>query len=207
LESLSDNYYCLEINSQRISTYNTTYFETNEGDFFYNHHRGKSNRYKIRERYYNLTDESFLEIKFKNNKKKTIKKRIQLAGDNIQEDKAKFIAEITPYKIENISPRIINTYKRISLVNKNMKERVTLDFDLSFIQDGKVVKKLDFLGIAELKREDYSARSDFLKEAKILRLKENGFSKYCYGNVFLFDDIKKNRFKPGLLLLDKIETN
>ena len=47
---------------------------------YHDHHNGKLNRYKVRRRRYIDTDTEFLEVKLKNNKKRTIKSRIKLSG-------------------------------------------------------------------------------------------------------------------------------
>ena len=73
-ESIKDNYSVLEIDGQSIFSYYNTYFDTSDNQMYLNHHNGKLNRYKIRVRRYNQTNNSFLEIKFKNNKGRTIKK-------------------------------------------------------------------------------------------------------------------------------------
>ncbi|NJN28808.1 MAG: VTC domain-containing protein [Cyclobacteriaceae bacterium] len=77
LSCIKDDYYILTINNQAILPYETTYYDTLKNDMYVAHHNGKLNRYKIRRRSYMVNDVSFLEVKFKNNKGRTIKNRIR----------------------------------------------------------------------------------------------------------------------------------
>ena len=74
---LSNHYQVLEINNMRILPYSTTYLDTSDYLFYYQHVRGEFERYKLRYRKYEATNESFLEIKKKTNKGRTIKWRIE----------------------------------------------------------------------------------------------------------------------------------
>ncbi len=42
LETIKDQYRVLEINGNRILTYSSLYFDTEDKDFYHNHHNGKS---------------------------------------------------------------------------------------------------------------------------------------------------------------------
>ena len=77
LESTIPYYDILEINGQRLMKYETTYFDTEEDTMFLKHHNQKLNRHKIRQRKYLSTDSSFLEIKYKTNKRRTVKKGLK----------------------------------------------------------------------------------------------------------------------------------
>ena len=88
LESLKQNYFILEINAQRSSSYDTVYYDTNDFYYYRIHQTGRLPRTKIRMRTYLETGKSFLEIKIKNNHKKTFKDRISIdLGTSILEKK------------------------------------------------------------------------------------------------------------------------
>ncbi len=99
LADVVQDYYILEVDKERNLPYSTTYYDTKNDDMYDNHHRGKMNRYKIRRRNYISTKSSFLEVKFKSNKGRTIKVRRTSEYDNIGFDKDDeiFISEQTPY--------------------------------------------------------------------------------------------------------------
>ena len=83
LEKLADKYKILEIGGKRIFCYDNIYYDTNNLLFYNQHHNGKRNRYKIRTRKYLESNQLFFEIKIKNNKDKTIKKRIEIDNEQI----------------------------------------------------------------------------------------------------------------------------
>ena len=74
LDTVSDDYYMLHIDTEHMLHYSTIYFDTSANDMFNAHHNGKLNRYKVRKRKYDISGKSFLEVKFTNNKGRTIKK-------------------------------------------------------------------------------------------------------------------------------------
>ena len=76
--AISQKYKIQTINGRQISNYQTQYFDTDKFDFYKMHQNGKLKRQKIRIRTYSDTILSFLEVKNKNNKGRTNKKRIQV---------------------------------------------------------------------------------------------------------------------------------
>ena len=71
LQSISQDYFILDMKGLRAHAYETLYLDTVDFDLFRNHHNGKLNRYKIRYRNYKESALAFFEIKFKNNKGRT----------------------------------------------------------------------------------------------------------------------------------------
>ncbi len=162
-----------------------------------NHHRGKLNRYKIRRRKYALTHDSFLEVKFKNNKGHTIKNRIECDFDNeneaINAEEMDFIAQNTPYSHTELNKALTTNFNRLMLVNKKMNERCTIDTDLTFMyEDDKV--ELDHFAILEVKSER-NTKSEIINILKEKRIKPSGFSKYCIGRSLMNHNLKSNFFK------------
>ena len=65
LLDLQKDYKVLEINNNRIFTYDNKYFDTEDHIMYMHHHNGKLVRYKIRIRNYIETSLKYLEIKQK----------------------------------------------------------------------------------------------------------------------------------------------
>ena len=204
LKVLHTDYKILDNNGIRTSKYETLYFDTPDFKLYLAHHRNKSGRYKIRHRIYVDSNLHFFEIKSKNNKGRTIKKRIKLPeGELAINGKAEqFLIEHTNFTAQNLFPKLWSNCSRITLVNKHSKERLTLDINLQFKKD-HIEKNLSNVVIAEVKQEKFSA-SPFIKLMKKKRIREDSISKYCFGVIFLYDHIKKNNFKPKLLTINKI---
>jgi hypothetical protein len=205
---LGNHYQILEINNLRILPYSTTYLDTEDSLFYYQHVRGKFARHKIRYRRYIATNESFLEIKKKSNKVRTVKWRIeneQLSG-SFDPSASGFISRFLPVSSTLVKPSLINDFTRITLAGFELKERITIDFNISFSDPESMGKiSLPYLAVAELKKEFCSDSSHFKSLIKQLEIYPSGFSKYCVGRALLSDSLKKNKLKPTILLLNKLE--
>jgi hypothetical protein len=205
LKDLQKEYMILEISGKRICNYQTLYYDTDNLDLYMKHHNGRLNRYKVRCRKYVESNINFFEIKFKNNKSRTIKKRIKL--ENIEEilssEAAAFLRKTSNIDANQLKPVCWINYSRITLVNKNFQERLTLDVNLE-MKAGENQKHFETLVIAELKQDKTKEKSPFIKVMQNYRIKRNSISKYCYGITQLFPTVKQNRFKPKLLTLNKI---
>ena len=205
LEKLSANYKILEEKAGSIFTYNNLYFDTPEFDMYTVHHNRHLNRYKVRFREYVDSGVIFLEVKFKNNKRRTIKTRIKQPSfeDTLIGESADFINQLVPYKAKYLIPCIRNRFNRITLVHKTVKERITIDTGLQITGKNKEYK-LPFLTIAEVKHDRSSSRSDFIDLLLDHRIFPQGLSKYLLGVVLTCPGIKYNRYKQKLLILKQI---
>ncbi len=203
LNEISSDYYALSIENKNQLKYATTYYDTYSRQMFGNHHRGKLNRYKIRKRTYLISDLSFLEIKFKSNKGRTIKNRIEIPQkfQFLTYEEQQFISQNTPYKSHQLYPVLNNNFTRLTLVNKRLQERCTIDFDLRFYNEERHVK-LEDLVIIEVKTGKRSEQSSLVKTLRNRKVLPGGFSKYCIGLSLIEDSIKKNAFKPKLRAIE-----
>ncbi len=204
LEQISNDYRVLEVTSARISRYETLYFDTEDFQLYLKHQNGKLNRYKIRFRKYVESGLNFFEIKFKNNKGRTIKERIRRNDIeyNLEGEIRHLINEKTPLDPRLLIPRLWVNYSRITLVNKISRERLTIDINLNF-KNNASNKNFNSIVIAEIKQEK-SSPSPFLKIMKQHHIREGSISKYCLGVISLYERVKKNNFKSRLLSLDKV---
>jgi hypothetical protein len=208
LKEASQSYKILEIDSQRGLEYETTYFDTDDFKLYHAHQNGKLNRFKIRRREYCISGKNFLEIKFKNNKSRTIKDRIRRdkTDPHFCEVTQDFMSNLFPYSAEELEVKMVNSFIRLMLVHKEDKERITLDMNIGFKNDNKKIK-LPFLVIAEVKQEGYSTSSSFIQILRKYKIQPTGMSKYCIGTALLNPHLKHNRFKPKLLTLHKLNKN
>ena len=211
LLAVRGKYYIQEIDGKRIASYHTTYFDTTDYHMYGIHHAGRQVREKIRVRTYLDSDQTFFEIKNKNNHGRTKKKRISIRGHHAVEQEHEniipFMAKHAWYTIDEISPVIENWFNRITLVNFGKTERLTIDFNLRFHHlksDGN--NRLQRVAIIELKRDGNvpSPALDILRE---VRIKRSGFSKYCIGSALTNRQLKRNNFKERLTMIAKMENN
>lgn len=203
LEAVQENYFILTMNNKVALPYSTIYYDTNTNGMFTSHHNGKLNRYKIRRRSYVNSGISFLEVKFKNNKGRTIKKRIPTEfNNNFNETESIFLQGNTPFSVDDLSPSLINNFLRITLVNKNFKERCTIDFNLGYKTANKQIE-LNYLVIVEIKADGSPSASPLARALRNQRIKNSGFSKYCIGRTVTDSTIKRNNFKHKIRMIEK----
>ena len=204
LAKIQKDYKVLEIDNERLMQYSTLYFDTQNKKCFKEHHNGKLNRYKIRMRKYLVSDICFLEVKKKNNLGVTNKTRRQIKDFEtiLSSDSKEFIynSQINDLLLE---PALYNNFNRITLVNKNYPERVTIDTNLSFKSADKE-KIFDNLVVIEIKQEGKRLNTVMNKALKLMSILPTNFSKYCLGITNTFDNIKSNRFKEINLKINKL---
>ena len=205
LKKIMPFYRVLAINDKCIQEYKSLYFDTSDRKFFLDHHNRRVNRNKIRFREYVGSNLTFLEVKTKNNKGKTIKKRIKVdtISDKLTSKQENFIDKILGKELDIESKQWIN-FSRITLVHKVQTERLTIDIDLTF-EYQKRSGDLKHLIIAEVKQERMSRSSDFMRIAKELHILPIRISKYCMSAIELNPDLKQNRFKQKKIFINKLK--
>jgi hypothetical protein len=196
-------YKVLEIDGIRAFQYSSMYYDTDDFSLFKRHAAGKLNRYKIRKRNYVNTGTTFFEIKFKNNRGRTIKSRVQLADQDTLLEANKLMKEHTPFNMDGLYEQLLVHYTRITLIAPEFKERVTIDTNLGYVKDGNEWE-VEGLVIAELK-QNRTSFSLFAKIMKEYHVRSTSLSKYCLGIARLVHTVKKNNFKPQMLLVNKIQ--
>jgi len=205
LQKLLPFYRVLSIDGKLIHDYKSLYFDTDDRKFYLDHHNGRVNRNKIRFREYVGSKLTFLEIKLKNNKGKTIKKRMKVdaISTELSEKQQRYIEKNIGEPIQVSSKQWIN-FSRITFVHKTQKERLTMDVNLTFenINDNGDMKHIV---IAEVKQERMSRSSDFMRIAKEMHILPIRISKYCLTTLDLNPLLKKNRFKEKVLFINKLK--
>ena len=207
LKLVQGKYYAQRTNDSMIAEYVTTYWDTDELSFYFQHHNGRAPRQKVRVRSYIGSDLTFLEVKTKNNHGRTKKKRIEVPCQELtgmRDEADEFVNRMAHHRLDDIHPTVQNHFHRITLVNYDKTERLTIDFDVQFqnfetdhhAETGELV-------IIELKRDGncYSPVLDIIRQ---LRIKPSGFSKYCIGSVMTNHGLKHNMFKPKMVRINKL---
>ncbi len=218
LECFQDDYLVLEIDGKRLFRYDNQYFDSEDFRLYLQHHNGIRPRHKIRFRQYLDSGTSYFEIKTKNNKGRTEKRRLLVppsitgfSGNELMEDDhpvsmiKNMIKTNTGLIPDDLRQVLGIEFLRFTLVDKALTERVTIDNELSTTVNGKA-DITSGLTIAEIKQKKYSPRSAFIQTMRNFSVPETRFSKYCLG-INKHYKLKSNRFKPRLLRLDKILIN
>jgi len=184
LNALRQNYHVLEISSQRTGTYTSIYYDTSDRKMFYSHVTGRLPRYKVRERTYSQNGQKFFEVKQKDNKRRTFKQRISILENSSEVND--WLPQQAPFNSEDLSPVLVNSFERITLINNEHTERVTVDFNIQFsAPTGAVTPIYDRIAIVELK-QNKTAESFVRKYLRSNGVHPKSVSKFCMGLLLLF---------------------
>lgn len=213
IQALRSNFKVLDINGERCFEYDNTYYDTNDYQFYSKHHQGKLNRHKVRVRKYVNSDTLFLEVKHKNNKKRTDKKRIPVTEDydtSLTRYRS-FLAEAGISPNLELQPSITCCYTRIALSCQHQQDRLTIDFNVTtdlLNNPNTEESSLGGIAIVELKQAKIDRSSpvfDFMREQGI---RPASISKYCMGfsqAAKVTPTVKFNRFKKIATRVEKIQ--
>lgn len=207
LTLVQEKYYVQKNHGLLIIPYLTTYYDTDDYVQYMQHHNKRANRTKVRVRTYLASDETFLEVKRKNNHKRTKKKRISVPSQTDfrnTEGAAELVKLRTGISLDSLHAVVQNKFDRVTLVNKGKTERLTIDFNIGFLNmENQRRHDTDQLVIIELKRDGnvFSPITNLLRD---IHVHPTGFSKCCIGMVLTDPTLKQNAFKPKLRNLQKI---
>ena len=207
-DAASEGYRVLFADGVRLAPYNSIYFDTPGLKMFLDHHNRRLVRQKVRTREYLTSGLSFLEIKRKNNHGRTKKKRIAVpqtemtdfAGDQAA---CAYLLKHSGYNPSDISPVLSTSFSRITLVNTEGTERLTIDTALHFtnLRTGMEASLRDAI-IIELKQDGHapSRMKAILLEH---RVKPVRISKYCIAVTLTDTSVRSNRFKVKVRKIEK----
>jgi VTC domain len=214
---LAKHFDILEIDGLRNFTYDTCYFDDADSRCYFDHHQARKKRVKVRMRKYLEAGLCFVEVKLKDRRGMTIKKRLRCAVDKygtLDEAALNFVNDVYQGLYKRVFPHDISRnldmrYQRLTLVAKDGGERMTLDNSVRFIMDGEERGVDEELFIIEAK----SAKGNGIADRILRRLHQHPtkhVSKYCTGLATMREGTKRNNFRRALKslgLLDAPETN
>jgi VTC domain len=195
----------LEIDGKRNFTYETCYFDDAERRCYFDHHQGRRQRAKVRVRKYLDAGLCFVEVKLKDKRGTTIKKRMRYALEKYGTLDAQAVAHVhEAYRdlyerdFEHaLEPSLEMTYQRLTLVAKEGGERMTIDGGIRFHAGAEVCSTEGDVFVVETKSASGNGIAD-----KVLRSLHqhptNGCSKYCVGMSLTGAVQRNNRFLPAL---------
>lgn len=210
-EAFAELFDVLEIDGKRSFTYATRYFDDGEQRAYYDHHQGRRKRCKIRVRDYIDAGFSYLEVKLKDKRAVTVKKRLRLDGPVSELDRRclDFVEschrDLYGTRFGRLLRPVIGMqYERMTLVAREGGERMTIDTGLRFAAGNEARDVAPEMFIIETK----SARGNGIAD-KIMRRfhlqPTSRCSKYCVGMAALGQVRQRNRFLPALKRLQLVE--
>ena len=206
LNCLKAYYLMQDINGSRLNAYRTLYLDTDDRAMYLEHHNGRRTWEKIRVRVYFDSKTTYLEVKNKNNRGLTKKKRFELPEIRAykQQEASAFLERYAKYPPDKLLPRLESRFHRITLVNSEKTERLTIDINLAFCNPSDGVEKLmEDLVIVELKQQGH--QPSFAKDVlSRLHIRPISISKYCLGTILTVPDVKNNLLKEKINQINKI---
>lgn len=197
------DYLALEIDGRRVSVYDTVYFDTPSLLSFSQHRQGRRRRFKCRTRLYGNGGPCFFEVKLKNGRDETVKRRTPIAlsdhGLFTERMRAFLDGELqraygcpAPARLH---PTVRSLYARLTLVGGESVERVTCDLALGFSAGGADRKHIRRGRVLlETKSEHGNGQADRV----LRRLGERPVgpcSKYCVGVALARPELACNAFR------------
>ncbi len=215
-EILSDacrcGYRILETDGHRLNAYDSLYYDTAELKMFVDHRNCHLVREKVRTRTYLCSGQTFLEVKRKNNHGRTRKKRREIDRalfDDFGESASacSWLVCHSDYSPEVLSPSVETMFRRMTLVNPEKSERLTIDTEIRFKNPRTGLNSgLGEAVIIELK-QDGRALSRMKSILSAHRVKPARISKYCIGITATDPAARVGRFKQKARMIEKINNN
>lgn len=214
MNELVQQFDILEIDGKRDFTYDTCYFDDAERSAYFDHHKGRRIRCKVRMRKYVDANLCFVEVKLKHMRGMTIKERrlrpVEMYGT--MDGEARRFVESSYRGLygrefgRELHPVLEMRYQRVTLVAKQGGERVTIDTGIVFASKSESRKIDADLILVEVKSGNANGIAD-----KILRRLHqhptNTCSKYCVALAALNEVSKTNKFLVALRRLGIVPTS
>jgi VTC domain len=205
LPRLAEAFDVLEIDARRDFVYETCYFDDPERRSFHDHQQGRRQRMKVRVRRYVDAALCFVEVKLKDKRGVTIKKRLRCDPSSFGTlDEAGRAHVESAYRDlygrefdQPLEPVLWMSYSRTTLVAKEGGERMTIDSGIRFDGAGAGQATDDDVFIVETKSSNGNGLADRVLRG-LHQHPTNGCSKYCVGMSVTGAVARFNRFLPAL---------
>jgi hypothetical protein len=204
-EAIGRHFDVLEIGARRAFTYETCYFDDAELRCYHDHRQGRRQRFKVRVRRYPDDNLCFVEVKLKDKRGVTVKRRLAIAPSQYGRLDELAMQHVLHSHHElygrelarSLAPTLEVRYERMTLVAKDGGERLTIDRRLEFSAGSRWHVADPELLIVETKSRNGNGVAD-----RILRAQHQHptahCSKYCVGMNLTGVVQNRNKFLPAL---------
>ncbi len=197
--------FCLLRAGQQVwARYESVYFDTLDRALFHAHRRGLRPRCKVRVRHHLDRELTFLEIKRKERSGRTVKDRLALPFGQVAlgPRELTFIEAHAPLDSDCLLPRLSISFRRLTLLGRDINERVTIDRDF-MVKAGTHSEQLDRIVIAEVKQPRFVNHVGAVAALRSINAFEEALSKYCLGTI-LVAPVCANVFKPAMRAVERL---
>ena len=204
-DALAESHAALNVAGTRVFAYETAYFDSPDLVTYRHHLQRRRRRFKCRTRLYAHAGLCFFEIKLRDGRDRTVKRKLALDPDAhgmltpaaLEFLEATLGEEYGSSAPSGLAPVLSTGFVRSTLVAAAGAERVTLDTSLSFAAEGREGALLPGRVLVETK----TANGNGLADRVLRRLgarPADACSKYCVGMALLHPDLRRNRFSRVL---------
>ena len=207
-DACRSGYRALVTEGSMVSPYDSVYYDTADHRMFLDHRNGRMTRQKVRTRSYVSSGLAFLEVKRKNNHGRTNKKRMEIPAGAFRDFAADaaacdYLERHSAFVASQLSPALETSFRRITLVNPEKTERLTIDCGIAFVnpRNGREASLKDGV-VIEIKQD---GRTESRMKGILLdyRVKPVRVSKYCVGLTLTDPEIRAGRFRERVRDIEK----
>lgn len=206
----------LAVDRQRLSTYESVYFDTLDLMLFRAHRQGRRRRYKVRLRRYLDSDATMLELKTKGRRGATVKSRWDVDSpgcarshnactrrpcdhDDLPSSACQHVvdalSEQRGLSLPDLRSVLVTQYRRMTFVDVVRGQRLTCDIGLRFHGNGRDVDTGDLV-LVESKVAGRVGEVD--RKLLSLGVRPVQLSKYAVGTALVQPELSANRWNPVL---------
>jgi hypothetical protein len=189
-EELHDGHRVLEIDDERISAYESVYFDTESRRCYTDHVTDRRPRFKTRSRLYQATGTCVFEVKLKRDDGDTDKRHLDQpveAHGKLTPDASRFLHDTLAdagLDVGEVGPALITSFRRVTFAARAVAARATCDFGVHFsLPDGPATQVRDDFCLIETKSEEGDSPADRLLAD--IGVQPRSFSKYQVGTQIL----------------------
>ena len=202
IAQLADDVRVLEVEGRRMPAYESMYFDTADQASFRSTALRRRRRFKVRTRTYLDSQTSFIEVKVRDGRRRTVKVRVPCAFEGRHQlgaTEADFVREVfrahglDAHIVDRLRPALTTTFHRVTLLVPSAGCRVTVDVDLAVAPADGQPLRVPGLVILETKSDASDQRVDRLLWRLGIRPKK--VSKFAIGSVLADPSLPDNKWR------------
>jgi hypothetical protein len=203
--ALAPEHAALDIDGRRVFSYETVYFDTPGFDCYRAHVQGRRRRFKARSRCYVDSARCVFEVKLRGGDEQTVKAMLPYRPadhGSLTADAYAFLREQLRSAHRRdltvaLTPALATRYRRMTLVHRELGERLTCDIELLFVSARGEGRIRTGHVVVETKTAGEAGSADRALWRLGLRPLAGG-SKFCLGTALSYPELGDNRFRRTL---------
>lgn len=205
IEATQNRCEVLAIDGRNPQRYDTVYFDSPELTCYRDHLQRRRKTYKLRTRVYVGSGLHVFEVKMRDGRGHTVKRKIDhgdTAPDVVGAAATSFYRDTIRdyYGLavgHPVAPSMRNQYSRLTLASRTTPERTTVDFDLDVLRGDDIVGSMR-RNVVLVETKSAHGNGDIDRVLWRLGVRPVRVSKYCIGIALLHPDLQVNRYARAM---------